>query len=141
VQASELLDPAQLRRAGGVIDLAPIEAAAPTLDDAVAQLTSATQSVADSPADTWLSPVDSARADLLGQFTALEHTLRSADLAAHIAPAMLGAQGERRYFIAFQNEAETRGTGGVPGAFAILSADAGHLRFERFEPDTLLHRE
>ena len=46
----------------------------------------------------------------------------------------------QRYFVAFQNEAEARGTGGLPGAFAILRADHGKLSFERFETDNTLGR-
>ena len=51
---------------------------------------------------------------------------------------MLGQGGVKRYFVAFQNEAEARGTGGLPGAFAILRADHGKISFERFEADNTL---
>ena len=90
------------------------------------------------PAHTWLGAVDSARADLLLHLISLQRTVRSADLAAHIAPAMLGQGGTQRYFVAFQKEAEPRGSGGLPGAFAIVRADHGKLTFERFETDTTL---
>ena len=33
-------------------------------------------------------------------------------MAVQVAPSMLGADGERRYFIAFTTPAETRGLGG-----------------------------
>jgi hypothetical protein len=138
VSASTQLDPARLRLPDGRIDLARITAAAPALDRALANVTAAQRSIAAQPAHTWLSQVDAAREDLLGQLTAVQHTLTSADIAARVAPPMLGAQGVRRYFVAFQNEAEARGTGGIPGAFAILRADRGKLSFERFEPDTPL---
>jgi len=52
---------------------------------------------------------------------------------------MLGADGTKRYFVAFQNEAEARGTGGIPGAFAIVRADHGKVSFERFESDSTLN--
>ena len=53
-------------------------------------------------------------------------------------PPLLGADGPRSYMVTFQNEAELRGTGGLPGAFAILHADNGKLSFERFESDSEL---
>jgi hypothetical protein len=138
VTASAQIDPKTLRKPDGSIDLTRIAAAAPALDRADVHLTHATAMITASPADTWVGPVDSARRDLLSQLTGLGHTLHSADLATHIAPQMLGQDGVKRYFVAFQNDAEARGTGGIPGAFAIVRADHGKITFERFEPDSTL---
>jgi len=57
-----------------------------------------------------------------------------------ILPVMLGQKGPQRYFLAFQNEAEARGTGGLPGAFAIIEANHGKMRFTRMESNTTLNR-
>lgn len=138
VTAADRLDPKTLRRADGSIDLARITSAAPTLDRAESSVVRATRAIKALPAQSWLGPVDSARRDLLSQVGALGRTVRSADLAARIAPAMLGQDGVKRYFVAFQNDAEARGTGGIPGAFAIVRADHGKITFERFEPDNTL---
>jgi uncharacterized protein DUF4012 len=138
VRASTQLDPATLRGADGRIDVQRVAAAAPTLDRAGDRMVQATVALRDQPAHTWIGAVDSARADLITQLTSLQHTVNSADLAAHAVPAMLGQHGVKRYFVAFQNEAEARGTGGLPGAFAILRADNGKVSFERFEPDNTL---
>jgi Protein of unknown function (DUF4012) len=51
---------------------------------------------------------------------------------------MLGADGPKRHFLAFQNESESRGTGGLPGAFAIIDANKGKLTFTRMQSDTTL---
>jgi hypothetical protein len=91
------------------------------------------------PKTTWLHTIDGARSDVLTQLAALERTVRSAELATHIAPQMLGANGVKRYFVGFQNDAEARGTGGLPGAFGIVEADHGKLRFTRFESDSTLN--
>lgn len=138
VEASTKLDPKQLRRPDGGIDLARIAAAAPALDQADSAIGAALAAMGRQPAHTWIGAVDTARSDLLTQLGSLGRTLHSADLAAHIAPAMLGQDGVKRYFVAFQNEAEARGTGGLPGAFAILRADHGTIAFERFESDSTL---
>lgn len=138
VTATRSLDPSTLRKADGAVDVARIQAVAPDLATADRSLRRATARIGAQPASTWLSSVDSARTDLLTQMRSLGKTLHSADLAARVAPQMLGVDGVRRYFVGFQNNAEARGTGGIPGAFAIVKADHGRLTFERFEPDGTL---
>jgi hypothetical protein len=139
VSASERLDPRTLRRPDGSIDLSRITAVRPALEAASATVDHTTRTIGELPAHTWLSSIDAARGDALNQITALDDALKSADLAARIVPTMLGQDGPKRYFLAFQNEAEARGTGGLPGAFAIVEADHGKLRFTRFGSDTTLH--
>jgi hypothetical protein len=90
------------------------------------------------PRHTWLSSVDAAYADALNQATALNSTMKSADLAVRILPEMLGADGPKHFFLAFQNESEARGTGWLPGAFAIVQANHGKLTFTRMESDDIL---
>lgn len=82
----------------------------------------------------------------------LKHTLRdlrsrlsrqsaAADVAAETArtvPALLGANGSRRYFLAIQDNAELRGTGGVVRVWAELVAEEGKVRVTRVgSPDEL----
>ncbi|MCT9078932.1 DUF4012 domain-containing protein [Streptomyces fulvoviolaceus] len=88
------------------------------------------------PRSTWLPAADRARAQLSEQLDRLAPQARDVAVAARVAPSMLGAHGPRRYFLAFQNIAEARGTGGLPGAFAVLRADRGHLSFEHFGNNT-----
>ncbi|MFF4039577.1 DUF4012 domain-containing protein [Streptomyces sp. NPDC001816] len=88
------------------------------------------------PRSTWLPAADRARAGLQQQLDRLAPVMTDASLAARVLPSMLGTQGQRRYFLAFQNLAEARGTGGLPGAFAVLKADRGRLSFERFGNNT-----
>jgi hypothetical protein len=90
------------------------------------------------PGSSWLPAADKARSEVIGQLTPLTATIDSADVAAATAPAMLGANGIRSYMITFENDAELRATGGLPGAFAIMKADHGKLTFTKFEPDDTL---
>ncbi|WLQ07133.1 DUF4012 domain-containing protein [Arthrobacter oryzae] len=53
--------------------------------------------------------------------------LDTATNVASVAPGMLGAQATRRYLILIQNNAESRATGGIPGALAVLTLDKGKL--------------
>lgn len=58
----------------------------------------------------------------------LDERLSTATRLAAAAPGLLGGQGERRYLVVLQNNAEARGTGGIAGAYLVLAADAGRLR-------------
>jgi hypothetical protein len=55
------------------------------------------------------------------------NSVNTADRAARLVPAMLGAAGPRDYLLVFQNPAELRAGGGLPGALAILHSENGHI--------------
>ncbi|KRE74510.1 DUF4012 domain-containing protein [Arthrobacter sp. Soil762] len=61
------------------------------------------------------------------QLQDLTGALDAAANASNIAPGMLGAQTPRNYLLIIQNNAETRASGGIPGALAVLSLDKGSL--------------
>ena len=138
IAARNKLNPGTLRNADGSFNIAPIRAAAPSLAEADRSISTAASAIAAQPGHTWLGVVDHARSTILGPLAGLGQTVRSADTAAQVAPTMLGAAGPKRYFVGFQNDAEARGTGGLPGAFGILEADQGKLKFTQFEKDSVL---
>ena len=139
VSASQRLNPRTLRRPDGSIDVSRIAAVGPAVASASATVAQTAKTLSGLPRHTWLSSIDAAYVDALNQVTTLDDALTSADLAVRILPTMLGQDGPKRYFLAFQNEAEARGTGGLAGAFAIVEANHGKLRFTRMESDTTLH--
>ncbi|MFB9647194.1 DUF4012 domain-containing protein [Microbacterium terregens] len=47
--------------------------------------------------------------------------------ATVLLPAMLGAEGPRDYLVLFQNNAEWRSLGGIPGAMAVIHTDGGAM--------------
>ena len=67
-------------------------------------------------------------ADILGDAA---QALASADTAAQALPAMVGADGPRDYFVVFQNNAEVRATGGMPGSWALIHAEDGNLEMRQ----------
>src|ERR1035437_6906639 len=138
VNAGQRLDPRTLRRPDGSIDLARIAAFGPAIASAAASIDATTKTISGLPRHTLLSSIDASYADALSQVTALDSTVKSADLTVRILPTMLGAGGPKQYFLAFQNEAEARGTGGLPGAFAIVQANHGKLAMTRMESDSTL---
>ena len=54
-------------------------------------------------------------------------SLASADTAVRALPDMVGADGPRNYLLLFQNNAEIRATGGMPGSWAQIHAEDGRL--------------
>jgi len=131
VESAQVLDPAALQPRDGAIDLAPLAEAAPLLESAAASLETSRAAVADIETAGLLGPVRDAHAQLLGQLEDAQSVLRpqaqAQAMALALAPGMLGADGPRTYMVLFQNNAEVRATGGIPGAFAIVDADAGRL--------------
>jgi hypothetical protein len=57
--------------------------------------------------------------------------LDSADRAAQVMPSMLGADGPRQYLLIFQNNAEIRAGGGLPGSAALVTAVDGRIELTR----------
>ncbi|WP_159433881.1 DUF4012 domain-containing protein [Cryobacterium flavum] len=54
-------------------------------------------------------------------------TLDGLNRAVTLLPAMLGANAPRDYILLFQNPAELRSSGGIPGALALLHTDQGAI--------------
>jgi UDP-N-acetylmuramyl pentapeptide phosphotransferase/UDP-N-acetylglucosamine-1-phosphate transferase len=65
--------------------------------------------------------------------TAAIDTANAADLA-RVTPAILGANGPRRYLVVVQNPAEARATGGIPASFGVLDARDGALELGDLRP-------
>ncbi|MFC7649821.1 DUF4012 domain-containing protein [Streptosporangium lutulentum] len=107
--------------------LADLDAAAPVLEDAAARLARVNARLAATPAKTGVERLDRARGTALQEIDRLHGWLDDAATASALLPPMLGLDGPRRYFLAFQTNAEARGTGGLVGAFGILKADRGRI--------------
>jgi hypothetical protein len=63
----------------------------------------------------------------IGQVDDAVGTLDAATRAAEVLPAMLGGDGERDYLLVFQNNAEPRSLGGMPGLMVPVTADDGAI--------------
>ena len=140
-----LVDLAETLPLGGLVDhgkvrLQPLVDAAPVLRQAELRLRTGSEQVDRLPGDTWLASADRSRASLQRTLRTFSHQLRPVRQASELLPDLLGRDGAKRYFVGLQNEAESRGVGGIPGAFAILTAEHGTLRFDRFESDTALSK-
>ncbi|HEU5265230.1 MAG TPA: DUF4012 domain-containing protein [Jatrophihabitans sp.] len=119
------------------VDLATLRRLAPQLAAAARAARLATEHVEASPA-SWSQPVADARTQFVSELRQLRGELSGADRAVRLLQPMLGESGPKRYFVGFLNEAESRGVGGLPGAFAIVTADHGHIVFRHFGSDVEL---
>ena len=69
--------------------------------------------------------------ELAGRVADASDALDAADTAARLMPDMLGGDGVRRYLLVFQNNAEVRSTGGLPGSAALVEARDGKISMKR----------
>ncbi|MCD4526928.1 DUF4012 domain-containing protein [Nocardioides sp. cx-173] len=79
----------------------------------------------------FIQPLKTKYRDLAKQVSDVASGLASADTALRVMPAMLGQQGPRNYLLVFQNNAEIRATGGLPGAVSVVRAEAGKVEMTR----------
>lgn len=112
------------------MDLGPLQAAAPKVQAAAHAVRESAIRLKRIDATTLVpqvaGPLVSARKELAD----LSEDLDTAAVAAKLAPNMLGAEKPRRYLLLVQNNAESRATGGIPGALAVLNVDNGKLTLE-----------
>jgi hypothetical protein len=108
----------------------PLAAAVRRADELTGQ---ALQTVVDSP-DTLLIGVGSARREAEDRLSGLHDTIHAAAEILGGLPAFVGQDGPKRFFFGAQNPAELRGTGGILGAYSILTIDRGRFEFSSFRP-------
>jgi hypothetical protein len=117
---------------GGRLPVDSLRTLAPHVRRARVALDAAARDASRLP-DSWvIGPVGEARdllQDRLGETVPLA---RSADALLSSLPLFAGQGREARYFVAAQNSAELRGTGGFMGNFAILTLDEGQMSLSSF---------
>ena len=106
---------------------APAAAAAQRAADAL-------EAVDSSPDGLLLSPVARARWDAEIEVADTAQTLATTAGLIRGMPAFGGAEEPRRYLVFAENPAELRGTGGLWGAYSILTMDRGLPEFGSFLP-------
>ena len=126
--AADRLTPSDLRPVDGRVDLAPLEQARPLLARVSRGFRKQRQDVDSIDSSGLTAGVAGPVRELQRQLRDASETADHVDRAVHLLPPMLGADGPRRYLLMFQNNAEIRSGGGVPGSFAVVTADHGRMR-------------
>lgn len=128
---------------GGLAGLAPRRGALPIdrippLADAAASadvlMADAVSEIDGAPDSLLVGPVAAARRTAEDELRGLARDIHAASSLLHGLPGFLGAEHPKQYFFGAQNPAELRGTGGIIGAYSILTIDRGRFRFEPFVP-------
>ncbi len=88
----------------------------------------------------FVTPLSTARTQLQNQTSEIQSLLKNTSLAARIGPSLMGADGPRTYLLAFQTNAEARGTGGLLGGVGILRFDNGEPTVDTLASNAELYR-
>ncbi|MFE4080514.1 DUF4012 domain-containing protein [Paenarthrobacter sp. YIM B13468] len=130
VNAFQSLDWGALTPTPSGMDLEPLRSATPRIQAAAHAVRESTQRLNNIEAETLLPQIGEPLVKAREQLAGLSRDLDSASNASILAPAMLGADSPRRYLLLMQNNAESRATGGIPGALAVLNVTKGNLQLE-----------
>ena len=121
-----------LRTKDGRFDTAAIGRLTPGFKTLTADVEPADRRLAAVDADSLLlPPIRKATLDFQTRMNSLVTLARAGATASKILPGMLGADGPRTYLIVEENNAEIRATGGLPGAFSVVTARDGKLKMGR----------
>jgi hypothetical protein len=123
----ELLNFDALVPAHGAVQVDWLEHGAPKLISAAHVIQLSHDRISDIDSSSLLPEVGVPLSEARDQLAEVSKNLDAAANAARVAPSMLGADGQRRYLLLIQNNAESRATGGIPGALAVLTLDKGKL--------------
>ncbi len=127
----------------GLGSLAPIDGALPVaamLDlseevvGAEVRAHEALRTIQQTPSSLLAGPVGEARFEAERQVEEAAEALTSLRLILDGLPGFAGVEGERRYFFVAESPAELRGTGGLWGAYSIVTVDGGRFDFSAFAP-------
>jgi hypothetical protein len=108
-------------------DLGPLQAASPSVSSAARTVRLSWERLNQIDESNLMPQVAEPLVQARSQLAQVTGTLDSAAAAAEILPAMLGGDTPRSYLLMIQNNAESRASGGIPGALAILNFDHGKL--------------
>lgn len=125
------VDPGPVRWTGRV-DAAPFLAARAPLAQAQTRLRAVRQELRAAPYAR-IGVVERARVQLDDALTRLARSVTEARAAAQAVPEIVS--GSKTYLLAVQNNAEQRATGGLLGAYGVLTVRDGALRLERVGPN------
>jgi UDP-N-acetylmuramyl pentapeptide phosphotransferase/UDP-N-acetylglucosamine-1-phosphate transferase len=135
------VDPEKLRVRGGQVALDEVRRITPSLAEAAILLAQTAERVDAIDTDFLLPPVKDALQKVTRELGRTETDARRGAQAAIKLPAILGADGPRHYFLAVQNNAESRASGGIILFWGILTADNGKVDLDELRPIRRLNEQ
>lgn len=116
---------------GGRIDVAAVESLADPIAAADLALSDARAQLRDEDPSGFVARLRSEYRELQGLIDDAASATDAADVAVGMLPELLGSQERREFLLVFQNNAELRATGGLPGAMALIAAEDGRIELAR----------
>src|SRR5207245_4846914 len=113
---------------GGAIDVGLLEGLPPRLEQLTRDLESLRAQVRRIPPVPLFGKVAKLKQRAVRDTTAAIAVLNRGIIGAKLLPGLLGADGTKTYFVAVQNNADPRGTGGDVVGYAIVQFTDGKLR-------------
>ena len=139
--AIQLLGVVDISRFGlkdGRIDVSAYQAALPMIPALREAVSAAQAQVADINHDNLVPQVDEAISELTGVLAQASPVLDQAEKVLPVALSVLGQNEPRNYLLMFQNNAETRATGGNPASLAMLHIENGAISLPAISNSTEL---
>ena len=116
----------------GRLPLQPLGRLAPAIKNASVLVHRAHQNLAETKEGMLPKTVANARNEGLVQLASLDRTLSLTAAVLDRLPNFFGATQPKRYFFGAQSPSELRGTGGLIGAYSILTIRNGQIHFSEF---------
>ena len=127
VEIAGSLTPASLKPVDGRFDLTPILEARDGMEAVQTVIDTALERTHAIDTTETLGPVNVAVEQLDAGLSQVDGLLTTAAPMLEILPDLLGAEGQRRYLLAFQNNAEVRSLGGNAASLALITVDDGAI--------------
>jgi hypothetical protein len=118
---------ADFKPSGGTLNLKPFTDAQPALKVAAAAMQASSQRVKAIDTKRTIPVITDAAQRFEILLTKADAEVGALNRAAQLLPSMLGASGPKNYILMFQNPAELRSAGGIPGALALIHAENGRI--------------
>ena len=125
----------QLRASDGSLDLALLEPAPAALRSTEAALRDASARLAAIDTTALPGPLSAAVSQATTQLPDVIPLVGTAAELTERGLPLLGTEHPRTWLILLQNPSELRGTGGLVGGYALMTADKGRISLTRFGPN------
>lgn len=115
----------------GRIDIGAVESLAAPVAAADAALSAARDDLRREDPSGFVARLRSEYRELQGLVDDAAGAMDAADVAVGMLPELLGSEERREFLLVFQNNAELRATGGLPGAMSLIATEGGRIDLAR----------
>ena len=115
----------------GRIDTAAVRELQEPVDVAAESLAAASEDLQSEDSSRYIDRFRVKYRELTSLVSDAAQAMDSAKVAVDLLPEVLGAKERRNYLLVFQNNAEIRATGGLPGAMSIVTTEDGRISLGR----------